>query len=151
MKHVWNMVNILQFSVFMSEWQLSYPNNSASFLKYIKMIALMEFLPKDEVIDFLTDTDCQTCNTNIIRKRNLESSETLLSEQEGTVESDSLVRNLGIMLVIALILAVFMLLLLLMRCLVRRFNRIEELYKKICDKVFYNMFIRYILSSTLKI
>ena len=145
------MVNILQFSVFMSEWQLSYPNNSASFLKYIKMIALMEFLPKDEVIDFLTDTDCQTCNTNIIRKRNLESSETLLSEQEGTVESDSLVRNLGIMLVIALILAVFMLLLLLMRCLVRRFNRIEELYKKICDKVLYNMFIRYILSSTLKI
>ena len=151
LKYVWQMINLLQFTVFMSEWQLSYSNNSASFLKFVKMIALMEFLPKDEVIDFLTGTDCQTCTNNVIRKRNLESDEHILHEIEESTESDNLIRNLGIMFVIALGIALFLLLLLLLRCLVRRFSKLQKIYKYICECVFYNMFIRYILNSTLKI
>ena len=86
------------------------------------MIALMEFLPKDEIIDFIIDSECVECDTD--KKRNLESIDTNLIDQEKLIKSDNLIRNLGIMFVIALGLSLFLLLLLLMRCLKRNFNRL---------------------------
>ena len=53
LKYLWNGINLLQFAVFMQQWQLSYPNNCLTFLKYIKSLALMEFIPKDEIINFV--------------------------------------------------------------------------------------------------
>ena len=82
----------------------------------------MEFLPKDEIIDFIIDSECVECDTD--KKRNLESIDTNLIDQEKLTKSDNLIRNLGIMFVIALGLSLFLLLLLLMRCLKRNFNRL---------------------------
>ena len=80
----------------------------------------MEFLPKDEIIDFIIDSECVECDTD--KKRNLESIDTNLIDQEKLTKSDNLIRNLGIMFVIALGLSLFLLLLLLMRCLKRNYN-----------------------------
>ena len=69
LKYLWKLVNLLQFTVFMSEWQLSYPNNSIAFLKYLKNLALMEFLPKDEIINFLSGYACEDCEEESEERR----------------------------------------------------------------------------------
>ena len=67
---MWNTINLLQFAVFMESWQLSWPNNGKKFMKALKNLALMEFLPKEEVIDFVSDLlnldDEQTCDECIL-------------------------------------------------------------------------------------
>ena len=55
LKFLWGLVNILQFLVFMSRWKLDYPGNTLSVLKFIKMIALMEFMPTGWFTDILSD------------------------------------------------------------------------------------------------
>ena len=55
LKYFWKTINILQFAVFMQQWGLSWPNNSKTFLQLLKNLALMEFMPKDEIIDFVSD------------------------------------------------------------------------------------------------
>ena len=76
LKYLWNLINLLQFSVFMTKWQLSYPNNCHAVLKYIKNLALMEFLPKDEVIDFLIgDEECDNCTIDTEQRRLLEATD----------------------------------------------------------------------------
>ncbi len=45
LKYMWNFVNILQFLVFMTSWNINYPLNALAVLKYLKSIALMEFIP----------------------------------------------------------------------------------------------------------
>ena len=45
LKYLWNMVNLLQFEVFMILWQVRIPFKAEAFLKYIKLLALMEFIP----------------------------------------------------------------------------------------------------------
>lgn len=165
LKYLWNMINLLQFMVFISDWQLSYPKYGHAFLKYLKNLALMEFLPKDAVIDKLSqmlgldEEDCEDCGDD----SNSEDLRSLLDESESGFEqvasttglnnlgSKNLVRNLGIMLVLALGIVLLTLLLKLMSCLLNRFEWPRKKLKQLKDKLFYNMFIRYILQSTLKI
>ena len=52
LKYLWNVVNIMQFAVYLRLWKLSYPQNVTSFLTAVKVIALLEFLPTE----WLTDT-----------------------------------------------------------------------------------------------
>ena len=55
LKYLWNIVNIMQFAVYLPRWKLSYPQNVKSFLSAVKVIALMEFLPTDWLTDGLSD------------------------------------------------------------------------------------------------
>ncbi len=55
LKFLWGLMNILQFLVFMSRWKLDYPANTLSVLKFIKTIALMEFMPTGWFTDILSD------------------------------------------------------------------------------------------------
>jgi hypothetical protein len=58
---------VLQFVVFMSNWKLDFPANALSFLKLLKMIALMEFLSTD----WFTDTLSKWFNIQIGSKDNI--------------------------------------------------------------------------------
>ena len=167
LKYLWNTVNILQFAVFMSLWQLSYPNNGRRFLGKLKELALMEFLPTDDVINFLSELmglddeegKCEDCDIVMSTRRLDEADESADDNTDehsdqltvSSLGSQNLVRNLGIMLVIALIIALLLLLDRLLKLLVKRYSWLQKLYKLIHDKIFYNLFIRYILQSTLKI
>ena len=62
-----------------------------------------------------------------------------------------MIRNLGIMFVIALGMSVFLFLLLLMSKIARKSELVKKQYEELKKKVFYNMFVRYILQSALKI
>ena len=62
------MVNLLQFEVFILLWQVSIPYKAEAFLKYIKLLALMEFIPSawftDKVSEWLgiqCEQDDATC------------------------------------------------------------------------------------------
>ena len=55
LKYLWNMVNLLQFEVFMLLWQISIPYKAEAFLKYIKLLALMEFIPSEWLTDAISD------------------------------------------------------------------------------------------------
>ena len=56
-----------------------------------------------------------------------------------------MIRNLGIMFVIALGMSIFLLLLLLMSRIAHKSELVKRQYEKLRLKVFYNMFVRYIL------
>ena len=47
LKYLWNMVNLLQFTVFMRQWQIIIPPEADLFIKSLKTLALFEFLPTD--------------------------------------------------------------------------------------------------------
>ena len=63
----------------------------------------------------------------------------------------NIIKNLGIMFVIALAIAIFLFFLLLLKKLTQRYESVRKVYKKIADKVFYRLFIRYVMQSTLKV
>ena len=165
LKYLWNTVNILQFAVFMEQWKLSLPNNGRKFLQVMKNLALMEFLPTDQVVDFMSDvlqldekTICIACIDEENETRRLETDSKNIGQDESNevasmekFGSPNLVRNLGIMFVIALAIAILLILLRLIKCLEHRYQWVRKLHKWIHDRIFYNLFIRYILQSTLKV
>ena len=65
LKYLWNVINLLQMAVFFPQWKLSFSDNAKSFLKFAKMIALMEFLPFHLITDPMSDlfgleSDCDS-------------------------------------------------------------------------------------------
>ncbi len=65
--------------------------------------------------------------------------------------SNNLIENLGIMLVLVVTLVVFLVVLVILKFVFGRFEYMQRMYKKIMDKIFWNLFIRYIMQSQLKI
>ena len=45
LKYLWNAMNILQFLIFMREWQIYLPAKAATFIKELRNLALLEFIP----------------------------------------------------------------------------------------------------------
>ena len=60
-------------------------------------------------------------------------------------------RNMGIMFVIAFCIVLFLLLFRLLKCIALSDYRYYRIYMTIHDAMFYNLFIRYVIQSTLKI
>ena len=57
---------------------------------------------------------------------------------------------MGVMVVIAGGIALLVLILGIMSCVVKKNKTANNVYQKICRNVYYNLFIRYIIQSTLK-
>ena len=55
------------------------------------------------------------------------------------------------MLTIALAIIVLLIIVRLIKCCIHRYERVNRLYQQIHKKIFFNLFIRYILQSTLKV
>ena len=59
------MVNLLQFIVFMTTWQVLIPDFTIIFLKSLKSLALFEFLPTEKITQLISSwfSDCtEDCN-----------------------------------------------------------------------------------------
>ena len=112
----------------MSTWKLKYPANAHAVLKFIKMIALMEFLPTG----WFTD---------------------LLSAWFGIVkgDEDNIFENMGIMLLIGCTILIAVLALLPIGLLVLYNYKVYRVFRMVHRKIFYNTIIRYILTSSLKL
>ena len=102
-------------------------------MQALKNLALMEFLPKEQAIDFVSDLlrldedeTCNQCNDARGETRRLASQEALVysSPIKG---SPNLVRNLGIMFVIALAIGLVLIVSRLIKCLQNRYERARRL------------------------
>jgi hypothetical protein len=49
LKQMWNLLGLLQYFVYLQLWKLNYPENALAMLKYLKYIALLEFIPIKEI------------------------------------------------------------------------------------------------------
>jgi hypothetical protein len=121
LKYFWGMINALQLFMFMSKWKLNYPANALSVLNFIKMIALMEFLPTG----WFTD---------------------LLSDWFGIVKGDkaNIFENTGMVLLIGCTVLIAVLALLPVGLLVLYNYKVYRIFRMVHRKIFYNTFIRYI-------
>ncbi len=128
LKYVWNFVNLLQFLVFMTQWGLNFPLNALAVLKYLKSIALMEFIPTHQI------------TTKISGWLGLDST-----------DPNNIVSNMGIMLVIAIGLLMVIVALGLASCFVNKNYKFYKKYQDIKGVLYYNVFIRYLLQSCLKL
>ena len=156
LKYVWNMVNLFQFLIFVpAAWQLNYPRNAEIFLSSLKNLVLMEFLPTEKVTQAMSsmfgltedETSSEVDESSKSRRLSNEESE---SPQRSKSNSD-IIKRLGVMLVIALTIAIFLFVFWLLKYLTHRDYQWYKRYMTLHDKIFYNLFIRYIFQSTLKI
>jgi len=122
----------------MQDWELSYPNNCIVLLTFIKTLALNEFLPKEEALAFIKETF------------DGESEDNEDTDEQSEPKTADLIESMGVMLLLALLLLIITAVLLVIKCLVKHNPTAFKLYFKIHKRVFYNLFIRYVFQSTLK-
>ena len=162
LKYLWSMVGLFQFLVFVEKWQLSYPTNALVFLRNIKNLVLMEFIPTEEISLWMTDKlglgsqceedeeDCEletepeaeSSSDTIDNQRRLQEDSDSLKKKIG---SSNIILNLGIMLIIALAIVLFLVIFRLLKFIVFYKYEWYKTYMTIQEKIFYNLFIRYIL------
>ena len=118
----------------------------------------MEFLPTDEVTQAMSamfgltedESSSETDDSTQSRRLADEESGSLISKENNSDNSD-IIKRLGVMLVIALTIAIFLVIFWLLKYLTHRDYKWYSRYMTLHDKIFYNLFIRYIFQSTLKI
>ena len=140
LKYLWNAMNILQFLIFMREWQIYLPPKAASFIKELRNLALLEFIP----LKWFQNS------VKTLFGMPIEDEEAESCAAQSNPCGKSLVDNLGAMPLIALIILLCIGLMLLTRCLARKSARIGKLCAYLKRKLFYNTLLRYVLQSTLK-
>lgn len=55
LQYVWNLLNILIFLIYMQMWLITLPVKARIFLKELKNLVLLEFIPYDELFGFLEE------------------------------------------------------------------------------------------------
>ena len=128
LKYLWGLMNTLQFLVFITKWKLDFPVNALNVLEYIKMIALMEFIPT-------------TWFTNTLSN--------WFGLQIGS--QDNILENMGMMLLIGCCVAALVLVVGVSSLLMMLNYKIYKVIRKVLSMIMYNTFIRYILQSILKL
>jgi hypothetical protein len=128
LKFLWGFVNMLQFLVFMQLWQIELPENARIVIKFLKSIALLEFIPTAQITG-------------------------AISEKLGLDATDesNIVNQSGIMLLIGLLIVVVVILLAIVSYFITQANYTwYRRYRLVKGKIFYNVFLRFILQSNLK-
>ena len=123
----------------------------------------MDWIPSDEITGWISkklrieetcddDTACEE-EEAVDRRRSLEKDVTASKSKTKTVRFGkvNLIRNMGIMFVIALGIIIFYVLFRLAKCLAYSDYKYYRIYMTISEAIHYNLFIRYILQSTLKL
>ena len=171
LKYLWNMINIVQFGVFIGKWKLSFSNYGLKFLNRIKILVLMEFLPTDEFIDWISEKlgisqDCEECDVDDVdsRRRLLDEvksdgndTDTSSALERSNISTEriiggkNLLKNMGVMFALGACIILFIVVFISIRCLVKGSETCYKIYMTIQEKMFYNLFIRYFLQSTLKL
>ena len=130
LKYLWNMVNLLQFIVFMRYWGCTMPTETEIFLEALKTLALFEFLPTDQIDDTIKGW--------------------LGIENDDSGEQKSWFDDLAVVMIFAFVL-LFLFLILLIGILFRRHSaKCTSCLDGLKKKLFFGVLIRYLLLSTLK-
>lgn len=138
LKYLWNIMNLVQFLIFMQMWLISLPSRARIFLRELKQLALCEFIP----YEWLKSGEA----TKPIEVE-------LVEEQVGIDRfgTNSLVDGMGSFLVIGIAISVIMLVLILLRLLSTKSAFIMKCFLFLKHKMQYNALLRFVLQSTLKL
>jgi hypothetical protein len=112
----------------MVRWKLNYPENAHTVLNFIKMVALMEFLPTSWFTDLLSDW---------------------FGIEKG--DDSNIIENMGMMLLIGCSLLLAAVVMLSVGILVLYNYKVYRIFRMGHRKLCYNILIRYVLQSTLKL
>ena len=50
LKYIWNIINVLQFIIYMLRWQIDLPSLTEKYIASLKMLVLFEFIPTNEIL-----------------------------------------------------------------------------------------------------
>ena len=148
LKHLWNIMNLLQFLCFMIMWQIRLPHTSRIIITELKSLAFMEFIPTEWF------------KQNIRSSLGIEESpvtqcseEDAICEESGSARlgSTDLVDNMGAMLLVAVALVLALVLLVVLGLLCRKSEKGKKCYLEIKKNLLYNSILRYMLQSSLKL
>ena len=129
LKYIWNIINVLQFTIFLLRWRIVLPVLTDKYLRSLKMLVLFEFLPTNEILGAVT-------------------------EKAGFLGSQKdLLKDMTLIVVGILALIVILLVLLLGKCycLLDKSKLAKTVYTKLRQKIFYNSIIRYFYTSCLRL
>ena len=149
LKHLWNIMNLLQFLCFMILWQIRLPHTTRIIISELKSLAFMEFIPTEWFKKSLRsalgieELEKDPCNDELEAICDRSGSERL--------GSSDLVENMGAMLLIAFGLILVLALLVVLGILGRKYTKIRKAYLSVKKKVLYNSLLRYVLQSSLKL
>ena len=117
-------------------WLITLPGKARIFLRQLKNLALLEFIPYHLIFG----------------KDEKEEEKSAADEQNGIERfgSNHLVNAMGAMLVIGLALVILLVLLLVLSILAKRHTCIERVFSFLKKKLVYNAVLRFILQSTVK-
>ena len=132
LQFVWNLLNILIFLIFMQMWLISLPVKARIFLQELKNLALLEFIPYEDLFGFLEE-DSSPYETQFGIER---------------LGSNHLASS---MFLIGLVLAALLVILLLTWILAKRFLRCKKAFELLKKKLIYNAIIRFILQSSVEL
>ena len=132
----------------MQLWVINLPQSSAIILKKIKILVLFEFIPTDEIKNFIyrlfgmADTlpEVSVQQDDIIEKVGV--------DRQG---SSDLVENMGMMLIVLISIVFLVVFIGLVYALSLKIPKIRAFPAYVIGKICYNLFIRYILQSTISV
>ena len=154
-------------AVFLPTWKIGLPEETALYLKYLKSLSFLEFFDTKATLNSL-NTQVNSAAIKIGLKKEdskpdsptdsdenkLRNLEEIDDEDEitfaGEKDKSSLMDNMAIMILIGIVLIFVLLILLMIRPIIYCDYRIYRFYALAKQKIFYNMFIRYALQSSLK-
>ena len=143
---MWVLINVLQFLVYISMWQIRYPTLIKFLLFQMRKIALGEFM------DDLTITEDVTESIGIPTEKKSVTEEKFGEERLG---SGSVLSSFGPTLILVSFLCLFLIIVIvILLCLARKYGlppKVKNLADKIKAKIFWNAIIRYLLLNALKL
>ena len=142
LKYLWNIMNLLQFLIFMEIWQISLPPTTRVILSNLKSLALLEFIPTETFKNGLKSL----LGISLSDDPKVEDS-CSVEDPSGVnrVASNDLINNMGAMLLIAAIIFAVLVLLVLLRVAQKRCACAKKAFDAIKKKLFWNTFLRYVL------
>ena len=163
LKHMWSMMNILQFIIFMASFKINIDPFAKTLLEQLKKLALFEFIDtapiKTAIKDFLRigGPEYQGETQSAKNSRNLSEKDNEKEEQQSFAEpsvsrlgSNDLLENSGVMILAAVAMIILIAALLVVRVVMKNSPRARAIVSKINQKIFFNALIRFLLQSNLK-
>ena len=139
LKHMWKVINVLQFVVFFLLWQINVPQNASDFIDQVRNLAFFEFLtdwvfdlfkPEENECELSTEVDCFYDESKVGEKR---------------LGSSNFLKNAGFMALAGLGLVVTLIVLGVLVVAGKKSERAIKVYNLIKRELFWNGLIRYIL------
>ena len=110
LKYLWNIMNLLQFLIYMQMWMIKLPPLTQTFLQELKAIAFMDFIPKEDIQNVIKEKlglEEETSDDQMQVENSANSQELSIDR----VGSKSLIDNMGTFLLIGILIILILILL----------------------------------------